>query len=93
MDQRKRLDLYPRQNSQPSFRNAYIAVSGTMFFCDLLLLIALLWRHPSLSQTQVFVLLIVSGAALLPLFLGAVAHSARISSFLRERRKDRPKCK
>ena len=52
------------------FRTAYLVVSGTMLCCELALLLVLLWKQPSLTQAQVYLFLLISGAVVMPLFLG-----------------------
>lgn len=87
MRQRKK-SAHLRQNRQSHFRDAYLVVSGTMLLCELLLLAVLCWKHPSLAQSLVPVLLLLSGAVLMPLFLGVLAHSARTPSRYHEEREE-----
>ncbi len=88
MRERKKSAPHLRQNRRSHFRDAYLVVSGTMLLCELLLLAVLCWKHPSLAQAQVPVLLLLSGAVLMPLFLGVLAHSARTPSRYHEEREE-----
>ncbi len=86
MDKRNKLDSHSRQDHQQHFRNAYITVSGTMLLCELLLLAVLLWRHSYLTQMQMYGFLLLSGAVLIPLFLGILADLARTPSLVHKKR-------
>lgn len=77
MDEKKKLASQPRQVRHYPFRDVYLVISGTMLFCELLLLVVLFWKHPSLVQMHIPLLLLVSGTVLMPLILGILAHSAR----------------
>ncbi len=92
MDKRNKLDSHYTapvcQDNQQHFRNAYLTVSGAMLLCELLLLAVLLWRRPSLTQMQVYGFLLLSGAVLIPLFLGILADSARTRSLVHKKREN-----
>ncbi len=90
MLERKNQQRSPHQDDQRHFRNAQLIISGVMLLGELLLLVVLFWRQPSFLQTPMFFLLflLVSGAVLLPLFLGFLVYSARVSSLFLEKVED-----
>ena len=68
------------QDFNRHFRSAHLVVSGGMLLCELVLLIVLLWTRPSLTPAQVYLFLLVSGAVVMPLLFGLLAHSASTPS-------------
>jgi hypothetical protein len=88
MIRKKNLERDLSQDSNQHFRFAYLVVSGGMLLCELVLLIVLLWKHPSLTQAQVYLFLLLSGAAVMPLVFGICAYLASISSLRGEKKDD-----
>ncbi len=91
MTRRKSFEQSQHQDIHREFQFAYLVVSAGMLLCELALLAVLLWRHPSLTQAQVFLFVLVSGVVAMPLFLGLVAHSARTPSLKDEKEDDQQK--